>query len=118
MSRADRVVARRTEAKRPARKYEKVTQFQGYRMVTVARYADHHKQGNRWWREQLADLVERRNDDGTYTDKPPSNRPKPVDRSKFVATMQPRPEGMTRQVQRKLFRDSCKAAGVSWRKAQ
>lgn len=72
------------------------------------------KEADQRWKSRLADLVERRLPDGTYEAKPkpvlatiPARSPRPQ--------MLPRPPGMSRQVQRRLYREACKSAGVSWR---
>ena len=118
MSNATHIIRRRRLDTRKAQQINKVTQYNGYRFVQVTHTSTEHKQPNSWWRERYADLVERRQPDGSYTPKPQAAKPPAVDRSGFKATMQPRPEGMTRQQQRQLFRRSCKAMGVPWRKAE
>jgi hypothetical protein len=71
----------------------------------------------RWWDEQFADLVERRQPDGTYDPKPKAaTRPAPGARTR--PEMVAREPGMTRQVQRALYRALCKSLGVPWRKTR
>lgn len=74
-----------------------------------------------WWAMRYADLVERRivtdrehgHSDVTYT---PAEKPtRAPSRSYPRPVMTERPAGMSRQVQRKLYRMACKIAGVPWR---
>jgi hypothetical protein len=61
--------------------------------------------GDSWWWRRYADLIDRKNGDGTY--KPFEGwTPAPVER----------PPGMTRQAQRRLYREACKVEGVSFHK--
>lgn len=43
--------------------------------------------------------------------------PKPTAPKRVMPDMLPRPEDMTRQTHRRLFREACKLAGVSYRDA-
>lgn len=96
--------------------------------------------GNSWWWRRKADLIDRKREDGTY--KPfdyNANRFSLTHRNilKYggsgpievkqpyvikpvgdigVPPMMDRPVGMTRQTQRRLYRESCKVAGVPWKK--
>lgn len=105
MSRMDRIIARKMEAPRKARVKEEVTQYAGYRFVTVTTYAPQHKTGSKWWNSRFADLVELRNN-GRTRDKKPEKAPAPV----LAQTDLPRPEGMSRQVYRALCRQARKLA--------
>lgn len=86
--------------------------------------------GHSWWWRRFADLVDRKNEDGTYrpfdfeaavqaqgqldgvlTTKPIRIRQPGAEAPPMLA----RPEGMTRQQHRRLYRESCKLAGVPWR---
>ncbi len=113
MSRADHVIARRSESARKVRQVNKVTQLSGYRFVDKTFTSPTHKQGNQWWREKYADLVERRQPDGSYASDP--KVPRAIHEPRRPEMM-PRPEGMSRQVHRLLYRKACKLAGVPWHK--
>ena len=124
MSRVDRLVARHQEATRTINLYQKLRSVRDATTGKVEqKRVPHHVQGNQWWRLRLADLVERRTVDvkpnghsvTTYAPRPKRERPAPEPTMTTPPTMAPRPRGMTRQVQRALYRKACKAAGVPWR---
>jgi hypothetical protein len=90
--------------------------------------------GDSWWWRRFADLVDRKQEDGTY--KPfdyanatrgfvtkwrrlrgtlPKEPVRIVQPDATKPEMLPRPEGMTRQAHRRLYRETCKLAGVPWR---
>lgn len=70
--------------------------------------------GARWWWRRYADLVDRRQPDGTIT---PRQKPeaKPADPPFPYPSMLPREPDMSRQVHRALYRKACKIAGVDYR---
>lgn len=96
--------------------------------------------GDSWWWRRYADLVDRRQGDGSFKsfDKKtadhgyvskrnrykygPMGKPPGVTGTiKFNTVagerppMTPRPPGMTRQMHRRLYREACKIAGVPYR---
>ena len=98
--------------------------------------------GDSWWWRRLADLVDRRPDGKTVMDKFDyakaigdyvtkwqryrterhklvGAQPSPPIHIKIAGAskpeMLPRPEGMSRQTHRRLYRETCKLAGVPWR---
>lgn len=66
-----------------------------------------------WWPSRFADLVERRRA-GAPRIHPPKETRAPVAAPECL----PRPEGMTRQAHRRLFREACALAGVDFRAAR
>jgi hypothetical protein len=89
--------------------------------------------GKAWWWRRYADMLERRQDDGTYTpfdyNQAKQFLPK-VKINAFIGTgatykvkqpgaavpeKLPRPADLTRQQHRSLFRKACKLQGVPWR---
>jgi hypothetical protein len=85
-------------------------------------YRGQHKQGAGWWRAQLADMVERRSTitkkygHSEVTYKPRDRKVAPTIRPRGVVPERlPRPDGITRQMHRRVYRQACKAAGVPWR---
>ncbi len=117
MSRPDRMIARKREDKRPKQPiYHKAGpgRRKVYTLVGEVQYtSDKHSTGSPWWNEKLADLVERRQPDGSY-EPVAKAAPQPVSQP-TKPQMVPRPAGMTRQVQRALYRRLCKDVGVPWR---
>lgn len=114
MSRVDHIVARRQEASRPIRPSQKLREIRDPETgKTHHGRLPRHSQGSTWWRDRFANLVERRLPDGTY--KPRDVPPKAIAARRDTPEMLPRPKGMTRQTQRRLFREACKFAGVDWR---
>jgi hypothetical protein len=102
--------------------------------------------GDSWWWRRYADLIDRKNGDGTYKPfdgqaarrlmmtkrnrrkyakqiaaglpiehKLPFKHPKPITEGWTPAPVE-RPPGMTRQAQRRLYREACKVEGVSFHK--
>lgn len=96
--------------------------------------------GDSWWWRRVADLVDRRSEDGVekfdyqkaigeyvtrwqrYRTKRHTElgiQPQPPVYVKIHGAekpeMLPRPEGMSRQMHRRLYRETCKLAGVPWR---
>lgn len=104
--------------------------------------------GNSWWWRRFSDLVDRRNDDGTFrpfdgqsarrlvmtrrnhrkysaqiSEGVPIEhklpyRNAPQGSLDAVVPMVERPEGMTRQTQRRLYREACKMAGTEPKRAR
>lgn len=105
MSRADRMIARRTEASRKPRRREVITQSGGYRFVNLTTYAAQHKTSHPWWRSRYAEVVELRAN-GRVRENKPAKPAAPV----LAPTNVPRPDGMSRQVYRKLCREARKTA--------
>jgi hypothetical protein len=76
--------------------------------------------GPTWWDSRYADLVERRvvtdrewgHSTITYTPRATRLKPDPAPTG-VAAPMTERPVGMTRQVQRKLYRQACRIAGLT-----
>lgn len=112
-----RTLARKQEAARATSDRQKLRKVYNASTGKVEQtHVPHHVQGGQWWRAKFADLADRKNDDGTIA---PRNR---IPTGTPLATPEPemleRPEGMTRQQHRRLFREACKLAGVAWRKAK
>lgn len=110
---------RRAEEKRPRRPIMQRAGSKGWRQLVLAGepqfYSDQHSTGDQWWQDRFADLVDRKNDDGTIKPRLVA-APKPVRAMpRTKPSMVARPSGMTRQMQRALYRRTCKALGVPWR---
>ncbi len=117
MSGFNRLVARRQEAPRVVRATQNLrTVFNASTGKVEQTHVPHHVQGSQWWRTRFADLADRKNNDGTVT--PRKKAPKTAALVRPAPKMLERPPGMTRQQQRRLFREACKIAGVDWRKAK
>jgi hypothetical protein len=117
MSRVDRMIVRRQGASRPKRpiyRNKGPGRREVYKLSGEIQYTSGvHGTGDTWWGEKLADLVDRRKPDGTYE---PVKRAAPkLVRTPTKPPMAARPPGMTRQVQRSIYRRMCKDAGVPWR---
>jgi hypothetical protein len=69
-----------------------------------------------WWPARFADLVDRRRSDGTY--EPREKQMISIEPPRIAPQMLPRLGDMTRQTQRRLFREACKLAGVDYRDAK
>lgn len=114
MSRADHIVLRRQEGKRNGKAKKRRIKLPNGKTVSVLPTT--HIQGNQWWRTRFADLVDRKNDDGTVT---PRAKPKSIPAPQTPAPERlPRPEGLARQTHRRLYRVAAKMSGVDWRTGQ
>lgn len=112
MSRADRIVNRRQEGRRNGTATKRKTiHLPNGKAVTVLPTT--HIQGNNWWRSRFADLVDRKNTDGTVTPRAKAVLPT-ITPSKPEPERLPRPEGMTRQMHRRLYRVACVVGGVPY----
>ena len=132
MSRVDHIVSRqRGDDRKPRVIYENAGP--GRRRALVEEQADgtvkpkttsaRHRQGDGWWKVHYADLVERRvvtdrewgHSEVTYQPRPR----RPIAARHTLPERPPmtaRPEGMTRQRHRQLYRQLCKRLGIPWRK--
>jgi hypothetical protein len=76
-----------------------------------------HKAAHQWWRSRFADLVERKNEDGTFA---PRRRPaRTYSTAKRPIGPPPamikRPDDLSRQSQRRLYREVSKQFGHDYR---
>jgi len=69
-----------------------------------------------WWESRFADLVERRQPDGTYSKR--ERRMVTIEPPRIAPQILPRPSDMTRQAHRRLFREACRLSGVDYRDAK
>ncbi len=67
---------------------------------------------DQWWQERFADMVERRNKDGTYTPKMKRAMPAQVKSADIAPPPLERPADMPRQMHRRLYRQAVKTAGM------
>ena len=120
MSRADHIVSRhREDMRKPRVVYESAGPGRRHAVVGKTTWP-RHRQGSSWFRTRYADMVERREVEArtwghsviTYAPRPVTR--KPVERATPPQEfpMASRPEGMTRQNQRRLDRQLRKKLGL------